>query len=64
VFAYLAGARVLIARRRDDNDVRPHSAHGGLTPKTTRSSKLASDRLRNSDHIRRSPAIIAALDTA
>ena len=33
VFASLAEARVLIERwRQDYNRVRPHSAHGGLTP--------------------------------
>ena len=33
VFSSLAEARFVIERwRRDDNAVRPHSAHGGLTP--------------------------------
>jgi putative transposase len=60
VFASLAEARVLIeAWRRDYNNVRPHSAHGGLTPNEAL-SRTAGDRLRNPDQLRRSPATVAA----
>ena len=58
VFAGLAEARAVIERwRRDYNQVRPHSAHGGLTPEAAR-SQAAGDRLRNPDQLRRSPATI------
>jgi putative transposase len=47
VFASLAEARAVIERwRLDYNHVRPHSAHGGLTPETVRLSPAAG-RLRN-----------------
>ncbi len=47
VFATLAEARVLIERwRQDYNRVRPHSAHGGLTPEAVRLNHAAG-RLRN-----------------
>ena len=60
VFASLAEARVLIeAWRRDYNNVRPHSAHGGLTPNEAL-SRTAGDRLRNPDQLRRSTATVAA----
>jgi putative transposase len=60
VFASLAEARVLIETwRRDYNNVRPHSAHGGLTPNEAL-SRTAGDRLRNPDQLRRSPATVAA----
>ena len=59
VFAGLAEARAVIERwRRDYNQVRPHSAHGGLTPEAVR-VQAAGDRLRNPDQLRRSPATIA-----
>jgi putative transposase len=58
VFASLAEARSVIERwRQDYNQVRPHSAHGGLTPEAAR-RRSAGDRLRNPDQLRRSPAII------
>jgi putative transposase len=48
VFANLAEACAVIETwRRDYNQLRPHSAHGGLTS--------AGDRLRNPDQLRRSP---------
>ena len=41
-FASLAQARVVIERwRLDDNRVRPHSAHGGLTPNAVRLNPAA-----------------------
>jgi len=56
VFTSLAEARVVIERRwRDDNQVRPHSAHGGLTPEAVR-ARSAADRPSNPDQLRRSPA--------
>ena len=58
VFAGLPEARAVIERwRRDYNQVRPHSAHGGLTPEAVR-IQAAGDRLRNPDQLRRSPATI------
>ena len=45
--------------RRDYNQVRPHSAHGGLTPEVAR-LRSARARLRNPDQLRRAPATIAA----
>jgi putative transposase len=58
VFASLAEARTLIEQwRRDYNQVRPHSAHGGLTPEAVH-RRSAGDRLRNPDQLRRSPATI------
>jgi putative transposase len=60
VFASLAEARVLIETwRRDYNNVRPHSAHGGLTPNEAL-SRTAGERQRNPDQLRRSPATVAA----
>jgi len=56
VFANLTEARAVIERwRRDYNEVRPHSAHGGLTPHAVR-IRAAGARLRNPDQLRRSPA--------
>ena len=47
ILSNLAKARAVIERwRRDDNQVRPHSAHGGLTPQAMR-ERSAGDRLRN-----------------
>ena len=47
VFATLAEARAVIERwRLDYNHVRPHSAHGGLTPEAVRLNPAAG-RLRN-----------------
>ena len=47
VFATLAEARAVIERWRIDyNHVRPHSAHGGLTPEAVRLNSAAV-RLRN-----------------
>lgn len=58
VFASLAEARSVIEQwRQDYNQVRPHSAHGGLTPEAAR-RRSAGDRLRNPDQLRRSPATI------
>jgi putative transposase len=49
VFASLAEARALIERwRRDYNQVRPHSAHGGLTPEAVHRRSVG-DRLRYPD---------------
>jgi putative transposase len=63
VFASIAEARVLIeAWRRDYNGVRPHSAHGGLTPNEAL-IQSAGDRLRNPNQLRRSPAIAAPTGT-
>ena len=46
VLAHLAEARTIIERwRLDDNLVRPHSAHGGLTPDAVRQDPAAG-RLR------------------
>jgi putative transposase len=62
VFASLAEARAVIERwRRDYNQVRPHSAHGGLTPEAVR-IRSAGDRLRYPDQLRRSPATIEAAE--
>jgi putative transposase len=48
VFATLAEARAVIEHwRLDYNHIRPHSAHGGLTPEAARLN-LAAGRLRNS----------------
>jgi len=58
VFASLAEARALIERwRQDYHQVRPHSAHDGLTPEAVH-RRFAGDRLRNPDQLRRSPATI------
>jgi putative transposase len=58
VFTSLAEARSVIERwRQDYNQVRPHSAHGGLTPEAAH-RRSAGDRLRNPDQLRRSPATI------
>jgi putative transposase len=47
VFASLAEARAVLERwRHDYNHVRPHSAHGGLTPDAVRQNPAAA-RLRN-----------------
>ena len=60
VFAGLAEARAVIERwRRDYNRVRPHSAHGGLTPEAAH-LRAAGARLRNPDQPRRAPATIEA----
>ena len=49
VRATLAEARAVIERwRLDYNHVRPHSAHGGLTPEAVRLN-TAAGRLRNPD---------------
>ena len=62
VFASLAEARTVIARwRQDYNQVRPHSAHGGLTPEAV-ARRSAGDRLRYPDQLRRSPATIGAAE--
>jgi len=64
VFTSLAEARAVIERwRLDYNQMRPHSAHGGLTPQAAL-LRSAGDRLRNPDQLRRSPATIAAAETA
>jgi putative transposase len=58
VFASLAEARAVIGRwRRDYNQVRPHSAHAGLTPEAAQ-LRSAGARLRNPDQLRRAPATI------
>jgi len=63
VFASLAEARAVIERwRRDYNEVRPHSAHGGLTPHAVH-SRSAGDRLRNPEQLRRLPATIEPVET-
>jgi putative transposase len=60
MFAGLAEARAVIERwRRDYNQVRPHSAHGGLTPEAAY-LRSAGVRLRNPGQLRRTPATIAA----
>lgn len=64
VFTSLAEARAVIERwRLDYNQVRPHSAHGGLTPQAAL-LRSAGDRLRNPDQLRRSPATITAPEKA
>jgi putative transposase len=56
VFTSLAEARAVIERWRcDHNQVRPHSAHGGLTPEAAH-LRSAGARLRNPDQLRRAPA--------
>ena len=63
VFVSLDEARTVIEHwRQDYNQVRPHSAHGGLTPEAVL-IRSAGDRLRNPDQLRRSPATIGATDT-
>ena len=63
VFASLAEARAVIERwRLDYNHVRPHSAHGGLTPDAVR-LEAAAGRLRNPDHLRRPAATVGAQET-
>jgi putative transposase len=58
VFISLAEARAVIERwRRDYNQVRPHSAHGGLTPEAAH-LRSAGVRLRNPAQLRRPPATI------
>jgi putative transposase len=60
VFAGLAEARAVIERwRQDYNRVRPHSAHGGLTPEAVY-IRSAGDRLRAPEPLRRSPATTGA----
>jgi putative transposase len=60
VFTGLAEARAVIERWRCDyNQVRPHSAHDGLTPEAAH-LRSAGDRLPNPDQLRRSPATIEA----
>jgi putative transposase len=62
VFTSLAEARAVIERwRLDYNQVRPHSAHRGLTPQAA-FIRSAGDRLRNPDQLRRPPATIAAAE--
>ena len=64
VFTSLAEARSVIERwRQDYNQVRPHSAHGGLTPEAVL-IRSAGDRLCNPDQRRRSPATIVPADRA
>ena len=56
VFDIRAEARVVIARwRQDYNQVRPHTAHGGLTPETV-ARRSAGDRPSNPDQLCRSLA--------
>lgn len=63
VFATLAEARAVIERwRRDYNQVRPHSAHGGLTPEMVRLNPAAGRR-RNPDQLRRAAATAGAAET-
>ena len=63
VFASLAEARAVIERRRlDCNPVRPHSAHGGLTPNAVRLNPAAG-RLRNPGQLRRPAAAVSAQHT-
>ncbi|TCT04569.1 integrase-like protein [Tepidamorphus gemmatus] len=50
-------------RLRDDNQVRPHSAHGGLTPQAAL-LRSAGDRLRKPDQLLRSPATSPPADEA
>lgn len=60
VFASLTEARAVIERwRLDYNQVRPHSAHRGLTPVSAR-IRAAGARLRNPDQLRRAPPPIKA----
>jgi transposase InsO family protein len=60
VFTSLAEARAVIERWRSDyNQVRPHSAHGGLTPEAVH-LQSAGARLRNPGQLRRAPATIEA----
>ena len=60
VFASLAEALAVIERwRRDYNQVRPHSAHRGLTPEAAH-LQSAGARLCNPDQLRRAPATIEA----
>jgi putative transposase len=60
MFASLAEARAVIERWRCDyNQVRPHSAHGGLTAEATH-LRSAGDRPRIPDQLRRAPATIEA----
>ncbi len=64
VFTSLVEARAVIERwRLDYNQVRPHSAHGGLTPQAVL-IRSAGDRLRNPDQLRRPPATIAPAEKA
>lgn len=57
VFDSLGHARRLLAAwRHDYNHVRPHSAHGGLSP------AAVGERLRNPGQLRSSPAPLAAQD--
>ena len=60
VFPSLVEARAVIERWRFDyNQVRPQSAHRGLTPAAA-CIRSAGDRMRNPDQLRRSPAAIDA----
>jgi putative transposase len=60
VFTSLVEARAVIECWRSDyNQVRPHSAHGGLTPEDAH-LRSAGDRLRYPGQLRRSPATIEA----
>ena len=58
VFAGLTGA-VIECWRRDYNRLRPHSAHGGLTPEAAH-LRAAGARQRNPDQLRRARATIEA----
>jgi putative transposase len=60
VFTSLAEACAVIERwRRDYNQVRPHSAHGGLTPEAVH-LRSAGAPLRHPHPLRRAPATIDA----
>jgi putative transposase len=62
VFNTLAEARAVIERWRIDyNHVRPHSAHGGLTPEAVRLNPAAG-RLRQHRRLRRPTATADATD--
>jgi putative transposase len=63
VFVSLAEARSVIERWRTDyNHVRPHSAHGGLPPRTV-FNRSVGDRLRNIQQLRRTPTTNETPDT-
>ena len=59
----LTEARSVIERWRTGfNHVRPHSAHGGLTPSTV-FNRSVGDRLHNPDPFRWTPTTIEAVET-